>query len=308
MIVCCGEALIDMLPRQIGDEGEGFLPVAGGAIFNTAIALGRLGEKSGFLSSISSDLFGQLLIDALHKSNVNTDLCVRSDQPNTLAFVNLVDGHARYSFFDENSAGRNLRFEQVGKFPDDVKALHFGAISLIPEPCGSAFEAIMESQQDKVLCLDPNIRPGFIEDTGKHRARIRRMAAMADIIKVSDEDLDWIADGGPVEEMISGWLGGATHIVLITRGGDGVDAVTRNGRLHVDAEPVKVVDTIGAGDTFNAGFLCGLSRSGLLSKAALTQMSSNDILPALKLAARVAAHTVSRPGADPPWADEIKEN
>ncbi len=305
MIICCGEALIDMLPRRIEEEGDGFLPVVGGAIFNTAIALGRLGERAGFISSVSTDMFGEQLIDALHRSKVSTDLCVRSDQPTTLAFVKLTNGQAQYSFFDENSAGRNLQFDQVESIPTEVTAMQFGAISLIPEPCGTAYEKLMGANQDKVLCLDPNIRPSFINDPDKHRARIKRMAAMADVIKVSDEDLDWIAAGETAEDIMSGWLEGATRIVLMTRGAEGVDAITNSGRVHQDANKVEVVDTIGAGDTFNAGFLAGLRRHGLLSKSALAEATSDQLAPVLALAAKVAAHTVSKPGADPPWQHEL---
>ncbi|MEP1207195.1 MAG: carbohydrate kinase [Rhizobiaceae bacterium] len=305
MILSCGEALIDMLPRQIEGEGSGFLPVSGGALFNTAIALGRLGEDSGFICSISTDMFGEQLIDALHQSKVNTDLCVRSDLLSTLAVVRLVDGHAQYTFFDENSAGRNLQFEQVKPLPDEVTALQFGCISLIPEPCGTAFEQLMAANQDKVLCLDPNIRPTLIEDSEKHRARINRMAAMADVIKVSDEDLDWIANGESSEAIMSAWLAGNTSVVLMTKGGDGVDAHTPSGITHQSASKVEVVDTIGAGDTFNAGFLAGLRREGLLSKSALADVTSEQLSPVLAFAAKVAAHTVSRAGANPPWQHEL---
>ncbi len=305
MIISCGEALIDMLPRRIEGEGDGFLPVSGGAIFNTAIALGRLGETAGFISSVSTDMFGEQLIEALHSSKVSTDLCVRSDQPTTLAFVKLTNGQAQYSFFDENSAGRNLRVDQVQPIPAEVAAMQFGAISLIPEPCGTAYEKLMAGNQDKVLCLDPNIRPSFINDPDKHRARIKRMAAMADVIKVSDEDLDWIAAGESAEAVMTEWLEGATRIVLMTRGGDGVDAFMKSGKIHQAANKVEVVDTIGAGDTFNAGFLAGLRRNGLLSKSALAEASPDQLAPVLALAAKVAAHTVSKPGADPPWQHEL---
>jgi len=110
MIICCGEALIDMIP--VGD-GQSLKPHAGGAVFNTAIALGRLGLSPRFLSGISTDLFGKILMDALHSSDVTTDLVIRSDRPTTLAFVELTDGNARYVFYDENTAGRMLD-------PDDL--------------------------------------------------------------------------------------------------------------------------------------------------------------------------------------------
>ncbi len=308
MIICCGEALIDMLPRQLSDGDDVFLPVPGGAIFNTAIALGRLSEQTAFVSGVSTDMFGEQLIEALKASNVDPDLCVRSPQPTTLAFVKLTDGHANYSFFDENSAGRALSVNALPNLPASIDAMHFGAISLIPEPCGSAYEALMKRHASQtVISLDPNIRPGFIKDADAHRARLNRMIAMADIVKVSDEDLDWLADGRGAENLIGEWISGATSVVLLTKGADGVTAYTGDGDLHHPAEAVDVVDTVGAGDTFNAGFLSGLNNASLLNKPALAQASSADLQPALAFAGKVAAFVVGQAGAVPPWRDELEK-
>src|SRR5262245_43961277 len=136
MILCCGEALIDMLPRESMAGEPAFAPYAGGAVFNTAIALGRLGVPVGFFSGLSSDLFGQQLREALTASRVSTDYANISDRPTTLAFVRLVDGHATYTFYDENTAGRMLTEGDLPPLAADVQAMLFGAISLIPEPCG----------------------------------------------------------------------------------------------------------------------------------------------------------------------------
>lgn len=307
MIISCGEALIDMLPRKLESGEDVFLPVAGGAVFNTAITLGRLSEPCGFVSGISTDLFGEQLMSALEASKVDTSFCVRSEQPTTLAFVRLSDGQAQYTFMDENSAGRTLSREDLPVLPEGVEALHFGAISLIGEPCGSAYETLMHAWHEKaVMSLDPNIRPGFITNPQRHRERIQRMIAMADIVKVSDEDLDWIAPGRPhpqaIGEMISDR---GVQLVVLTKGRDGVSVFTQNGMLEVAAQEVEVVDTIGAGDSFNGGFLAGLRRSGLLSKAALANVEPQALRPAVELAAKVAAITVSRAGANPPWQSEL---
>ena len=306
MIICCGEALIDMLPRQSSDGDDVFLPVPGGAIFNTAIGLGRLGEPAGFVSGLSTDMFGDQLVEALQHSRVDTSLAIRSDRPTTLAFVRLTDGHATYSFFDENSAGRMVRVEDLPDLPDGVEALHFGAISLIPEPCGSAYEALMQRHAgDAVISLDPNIRPGFITDEMAHRARMERMVALSDIVKVSDEDLDWLAPDRSAEETIKAWLAEGCAIVLITRGAEGVDVHTRQSAFQVAARKVDVVDTVGAGDTFNAGLLAGLRRAGHLKKIALATISEQNLRPAVDLAVRVAAHVVGQAGANPPWQEEL---
>lgn len=305
MILCCGEALIDMLPRHLPDGESVFLPVAGGAMLNTAIGLGRLGEGVSFFSALSKDMFGDQLIETLHASKVQTNLCPRSDKASTLAFVKLTNGQAQYSFFDENSAMRGLDVDDLPKLPAEIKALHFGAISLIPEPCGTAFETLLNQNTDRVISLDPNIRPGFITDEAAHRARIKRMIEQSDIVKVSDEDLDWIEPSSSPQNTMQSWIKSGVSIVLYTQGAEGVTAYTKDGSAHQAVEPVEVVDTIGAGDTFNSGFLSGLIRSDLLTKSALSKASPQDLKPALQRAVKVAAFTVGQAGANPPWEHEL---
>ena len=172
MIVCAGEALIDMLPRELDGETV-FAPHPGGAVFNTAVALGRLGARAGFLSQLSTDMFGQQLRRALAASNVDDGFCPSSPQPTTLAFVKLTDGQAEYLFYDEASAGRTLTRKALPVLPDDVLALHLGAISLIPEPAGSAYEALaIDESQRRVVSLDPNIRASFIPDAAAHLSTV----------------------------------------------------------------------------------------------------------------------------------------
>ncbi|MEO0672104.1 MAG: carbohydrate kinase [Pseudomonadota bacterium] len=305
-IICCGEALIDMLPRPHAEDQTAYLPVAGGAVFNTAIALGRLDQPTGFVSGVSTDVFGELLVSTLEQSNVATGHVVRSARPTTLAFVSFSGGDATYTFYDEGSAGRVLSPDDLPALPDDVAALHFGAISLIPEPCGTAYETLlMRHAGQTVISLDPNIRSNFIDDPAAHRARILRMAARSDMIKVSDDDLAWLAADGDPQALIRGWLEDGTAIVTITRGSDGVTAVTPAFSVTAEAVPVTVADTIGAGDAFNAGFLAALRTAGHLERAALRSLTSDELHAALAYASEVAALTVAKAGADPPWAHEL---
>ncbi|MFK7902251.1 MAG: carbohydrate kinase [Nitratireductor sp.] len=307
MIMSCGEALIDMLPRKTENGEDSFLPVAGGAVFNTAITLGRLGENASFLTGISTDLFGEQLLSVLKDSNVDTSLCPRVPNNTTLAFVKLTNDNAEYSFFDDNSATRCLQEDMLPALPTELQALHFGAISLIPEPSGSAYEALMNREApSKVISLDPNIRTSFISDAPSHRKRIERMIAKSDIVKVSDEDLEWIAPDTSSEDSIQGFLNSGVSVVLLTKGADGVDAFTSRGKIEVASQKVEVADTIGAGDSFNGGFLSGLRQSGNLTKDALKTISESDLTKAIELANAVAAITVSRAGANPPWKEELK--
>lgn len=299
MILCCGEALIDMLPRQSQAGENAFAPHAGGAVFNTAIALGRLGAPSGYFGGLSNDLFGQILAEALAVSTVDFGLCPRSDQPTTLAFVTLTNGQAQYAFYDENTAGRMLSAADLPVLDESVTALFFGGISLVSEPQANSYATFCERAGDRVVMIDPNIRPGFIMDEAAYRGRLGGMLGRADIVKLSDEDMDWLKTDPEA------LLYGGASVVLITKGAEGVDIVTRAGVLSVPAQRVEVVDTVGAGDTFNAGFLAGLDQAGLLTRAALSAAPPEALKTAADLGVRAAAVTVSRAGANPPWSNEL---
>ena len=306
MILCCGEALIDMLPRQSTLGENAYAPYAGGAIFNTAIALGRLGISTSFFTGLSDDMLGDVLRETLASSSVDYGPCAISSRPTTVAFVKLVNGSATYAFYDEGTAGRMITFDDLPVLGADCEALHFGAISLIPDPCGGTYEALMAREhKSRVISLDPNIRPGFIKDKAAHHARIMRMAAQSDIIKFSDEDLEWFGMHGDHDALAARWLEMGPKLVVITKGADGADAYTKNIKVTVPSQRVTVVDTIGAGDTFDAGVLASLKRDNLLTKAQVADLDETAIRNALTLAAKIAAVTVSRAGANPPWASEI---
>lgn len=306
MILCCGEALIDMLPRETTLNERAFAPYAGGAVFNTAIALGRLGAQTGFFSGLSTDLFGKLLIETLSASKVDVARAARSERPTTLAFVTLTNGQASYAFYDENTAGRLLSEADLPQNIDDLDALFFGGISLPVEPCGAAYEALaLRAASDKLVMIDPNIRPGFITDEPRYRARLSRMMAAADIVKLSDEDLIWLEGDGDIAALARRVIARGTTMVFITEGATGAHCFTATGSYFEPSRKVEVVDTVGAGDTFNAGVLAALDRAGALSKAAVAQADEALIRAALTLGAASAAITVSRAGANPPWAEEL---
>lgn len=306
MILCCGEALIDMLPRHSVAGEPAFAPYAGGAVFNTAIALGRLGTKTGFFSGLSSDLFGDVLRETLAASGVGCDLAHVTNRPTTLAFVRLVNGQATYAFYDENTAGRLLTPDDLPALPDEIEALFFGGISLMVEPCGIAYEALMTREApSRVTMIDPNIRPGFITDEDTYRSRIAQMIAMADIVKLSDEDLHWLEGEGEIATLAHGILAKGPSLVCITEGAKGATGYTKHHSVHVAATPVAVVDTVGAGDTFNAGVLASLATAGALNKTTLSNLSDAALRDALTLGVRAAAVTVSRAGANPPTAADL---
>lgn len=304
MILCCGESLIDMLPRDLAEGGTGFAPHPGGAVFNTAIALGRLGVPVGMFSGVSNDLFGAMLADALTNSGVDTSALARSDRPTTLAFVTLTDGQARYAFYDEGTAGRMLTKSDLPRTEAD--ACFFGGISLVSEPCGSVYEALMAQVAPRaVTMIDPNIRPSFIADESAYRDRIDRMLALADVVKLSDEDLHWLFGDGTTEAHANALLSRGPKLICITEGADGVTGYTGTHRVHASARKVTVADTVGAGDTFNAGLLAALHDAGALTKSRIAALTETEIGAALALGAQAAAITVSRAGANPPWREEL---
>ena len=307
MILSCGEALIDMLPRT-STEGEAcFAPYAGGAVFNTAIALGRLGAPSAFFSGVSNDMLGDILAETLTASAVDTRYLARSDRPTTVAFVKLVNGQATYAFYDEGTAGRMLSTDQLPALPPGVSTLFLGGISLVNDPAASTYEALQARESaTRVTMIDPNIRPGFIAGKeAEYRARIERMIARADIVKLSDEDLHWLEGPGDPVALARGILAKGPKVVFITEGAKGARAVTVTQDRFVAATPVTVVDTVGAGDTFNAGVLAALDQAGALTKAGIAALSDATLDAALSLGTRAAAVTVSRAGANPPWANEL---
>jgi fructokinase len=306
MIVSCGEALIDFLPAEGSGRGAGFAGFPGGSPFNVAIAVGRLGQPAGFFGGLSRDFFGDTLRRAMRESHVDTSLAYESDRPSTLAFVSLEDGNARYAFFDENSAGRMLTESELTPMPKAVAALSFGSFSLAEEPCGSAFEALMQREQrDRVISLDINVRPTLIHNRSGYLARIDRLAAMADIVKLSEEDLAWLAPGATFETLADRYQKLGTQVVVLTRGGDGAVALAAGVRAEAAAMQVKVVDTIGAGDTFTAAMLVWLAQNDRLTKRGVAGLSRDDLAAKLAFAAKAAAITVSRRGADPPWLHEL---
>jgi fructokinase len=306
MILCCGEALIDMLPRDLAGNGQAFLPVAGGAIFNTAVAIARLGAPSALFAGLSSDFFGDILRDRLGAGGVDLRHIVTSDRTTTLAFVRLAGGQAQYAFYDENTAGRMLTESDLTALSPDVEALFFGGISLIGEPCGSTYESLMVREASlRVTMLDPNVRPDFVTDEPGYRLRLERMIGLADIVKISDEDLTWLGGAGDSEATASALLSRGPKVVILTRGAAGAIGLTERDRVAITPKPTTVVDTVGAGDTFNAGVLTVLHERALLSKEAVADLSETDLRAALELGSAAAAVSVSRAGSDPPWRREI---
>ena len=300
MILCCGEALIDMIPQADG----ALMPHPGGAALNTAIALARLDTEVGLLAGLSRDPMGQILRDALAAEGVDLSLAVMDERPTTLAIVSMRAGQPQYAFWDENSAGRMIAPADMPDIPAGVSTLLFGGVSLCHAPAADSFVRLAETACDRVIMLDPNIRPALITDEPAYRARLQRMLDLADIIKVSDEDLDWLYPDTPDLAARLAML--AAHdpaLVLLTQGSGDVLAIQGARQTRVPVATVPVKDTVGAGDAFSAGVLAQLSAQGALRKSAIAGL---DVTAALRFGVQVAGVSVTRSGANPPTLQEIE--
>ncbi|MBN9021863.1 MAG: carbohydrate kinase, partial [Rhizobiales bacterium] len=215
-------------------------------------------------------------------------------------------GNAEYSFFDEGSALRTLEETDLPPIPAAVDAMHFGSIGLTAEPVGSSYETLMRNESpDRLISFDPNVRPSLIKNRDGYLARIERMVAMSDIVRMSSEDMAWLAPGKSFEEVAEDWLDRGASVVILTQGPDGARAIARRRSVFVRSIAVEVADTIGAGDTFSAALLARLHDQGRLDKRAVKSLTEADLTDLLAYAAKAAAVTASRPGADPPWAREL---
>lgn len=306
MILCCGEALIDMIPAKTASGEEAFIPYAGGSVFNTALALGRLNAPVSLYSGLSSDFFGDILRQQLINAKVDISLSPIVDAPTALAFVKLINAQAHYVFYHENTATQAVNTATIATLEKPFKALFFGGLSLVLEPSGTAFEALLCTQSaDHVIMIDPNIRADFIPEKETHIARMQRIFQHADIIKLSDEDLKWFSQDE--QQFVQDWLEHGVKLIIITRGENGAEAYSLSGKIKINSIPVKVVDTVAAGDTFNAGFLASLYRQNLLEKSAIAKLQASQIEAALTYAAKAASINISRSGANPPWLYEMQD-
>ena len=309
MILCFGESLIDLIPQEDANGATVFMPVPGGSPFNTAIALGRLGIHTGFLGAISTDFFGDMLISHLENNNVDPTYFFQSQAPTSLAFVSpeTKEKETSYQFYMDGTAATLLRPDDIPRsFPSSVEALLFGSTALATEPIATTLINLMQQESGKrLITLDPNIRPSLISDPETFRSRFTIFLECTDIVKISLSDLEWLFPSKNWREFSQMCLGHGVSVVFLTDGGTGAWGITNRHEIFSESERIDVKDSIGAGDSFHAGMLTQLSRLGKLSSASIQTLTVNDLENCLHLGTRAAAIACSRPGADPPWADEL---
>ena len=308
MIICAGESLIDMVSFRGEPE---YTPHVGGSNFNSSIALGRLGSNSYYFGAISNDSYGELIEDCLRGSNVKEDFIIKTNRPTTLAYADVVDGIAEYTFVDEHSAGRMLDQTSLKPFVKRVikaKALLVGGISLQAEPCGSSWQWLIEQVSGHLpIYLDVNIRPDFIENKRSYFDRFVRLTSKVDIVKISEDDYRYLYGAQDFNKVSKDWLNNGVKLVIFTLGAEGSKVIYDNGKeVFAKSKKVDVVDTIAAGDSFNGGFLYSLDAQGLLNRDKLDALDESMLKRTLTFANKVASFTVTQKGANPPWLHQIK--
>jgi fructokinase len=303
MFLVCGEALFDFfLESEAGPGNATFAARAGGSPFNVAIGLARLGQSSGLLTGLSNDLLGQRLRRVLEDEGVSTAYAIPTDRPTTVSLVGLdAAGVPAYQFYDEGSADTGVVEADLPRLGPEVAGLHFGSYSIAAAPVGDAFAALARAQRGRFISLDPNVRPTVEPDMEVWRARVAVLAGLADLVKISAEDLDLLYPGYPPEQFAAELIAGGARLVVVTRGDEAANGWSAGGAHAAVAPPrVAVVDTVGAGDTFQAALIAQLMADRAGPRAALDGLDRETLTRLLDFAARAAAITCSRRGADLP--------
>ncbi len=310
MIVVCGEALFDVFATREAAASFDLSACQGGSPFNLATGVARLGGSASFFGGLSRDMFGRKLYAALEAEGVDLSAAPRPDAPTALVMVSVDErGVPVYTFYGSGTAERAVGLADLEAIPGNVEAIHVGSYCMVVEPVASSLRALVERQRGRSLIVyDPNVRLTIEPDVDKWRDTLRWMQRRSDVLKVSEEDIHALYPGMRVDTFIAESLEAGVALVVVTWGERGVVAVTRSQlAVEVPAVPVTVVDTVGAGDTFQAGLLAWLQRAGKLTRQAVEGLVQDELVEALRFAARAAAITCSRRGADLPYTSELAD-
>lgn len=311
MILVCGEALVDLFASQeLGDYALAARP--GGSQFNVAVALSRLGAQAYFMGGISTDVLGRRLLSTLEAAGVRTELVKLTGHPTPLALVSQdANGQPAYAFHTYNTAEQAFSIEDLpvpGPMSVPYRAIALGSYTLSTGPAANAWLALARRhREDCVIALDPNLRPPLVGDLNAWRARLESFLSMATLVKLSEEDLSqgW-PDTAPQEDLVESWLHLGVRLVVVTHGANGASAWWRGGHVRRPGRVVPVIDSVGAGDTFQAALLAGLLARGQLTPSALASLDSATVTAVVDEAIVASSLTCTRRGADPPYLAEVR--
>ena len=308
MFVVCGEALMDVFAECDTPTGMALDARVGGSPFNVAVGLARLAQPVSFLGALSRDFLGERLMRVLDDEGVDTASIARVDAPTTLGLVGTdVHGVPSYAFYGERGADRRLGVDALERLPTQISAVHLGSYAIVVEPIASTLRALVERVHARTpISFDPNIRLDVEPDLARWRSALQWMLPRTQLLKVSEEDLSQLLPGASPEQFAVDALARGVRLVVITRGGKGAQAWTASASQSVPAVPVPVVDTVGAGDSFQAALLSRLADHDRLSIETSGSMSAAELREALLFAVRAASITCSRRGADLPRRSELE--
>ena len=310
MLLSCGDALVDFLPVASVDGRDAAVPVAGGSCLNIAVGMARLGAPTGFVGGVSTDLFGRIIANHALTSQVDLRYVTRSEHQTTLAFVRHVAGEPQYAFYDEATASRNWTYRR-GSIPfDEIEALHVGSTTLAHDQgAAQALAMIEDAGGSTTVSFDPNCRPNLVRHKASFVDRMDTFAAAADIVRMSDVDFEFLYGGSDYAGRARSLIEAGASLVVVTRGIQGALAWHgAAGAVEVPAPTVDVVDSIGAGDSFQAALLFALRAIGRIKTGPLSQMNSSELGRVLSFATICAAFTCGRAGADPPRQSDVGED
>lgn len=308
MFLVCGEALMDVFAGSDTPCGVALDARVGGSPFNTAVGLARMGQPVAFLSAVSRGFLGDRLVRALAEEAVDTSAVQRLDAPTTLGLVGLdAQRVPSYAFYGEGCADRLLSPDALSAIPRGVRAIQVGSYSTVVQPVASTLRTLIEREHARTLvAYDPNVRLNVQPELAPWRDMLAWMLARAHLLKISEEDLGLLLPGTTPEAFAADALRQGVKLVAVTRGAEGALAWTPQVHASVPPVRVEVVDTVGAGDTFQAALLTWLAEHGKLSAASLASLAQDELASALRFAARAAAITCSRQGADLPRRHELE--
>ena len=311
MYLVCGEALFDFFAQSPESMAKGqvdFRAIAGGSPFNVAVGLRRLGVDTALFAGLSTDYLGRRLKQVLVNEGVSTEYLHDLDAPTTLAMVALdASGSPAYSFRGEGCADRQLHGHHLPLLGPEVRGVHVGSFSLVVQPVGDTLLALVKRESgQRLISLDPNVRLNPEPDIERWRQRISELIPYADVIKVSDEDLELLYPGQDAQQIARSWLNHRCQLVFLTRGSQGASVFSReHGQRSVPASLVQVADTVGAGDTFQAAVIAWLTGHGLDSIEGVQGLSALQLDALLDFASRAAALTCSKTGPDLPYREQL---
>ena len=311
MLMICGEALLDVFQGEATRTGMALDANVGGSPFNLAVGLARLGQPAALFTAISTGFAGERLMCTLVDEGVNTQAVARVEAPTTLSLIGLdAQGVPSYAFYGDGCADRLVTADDLKRVPAELTLVNLGSYASVVEPVASTQRALVERERARgtkraLIAYDPNIRLNVEPDLARWRAQLDWMLPRTDLLKVSDEDLGLLLPDTSIEDFAARALAAGVKLVVVTRGAQGAVGWNAQGRVAIDPVRVTVVDTVGAGDTFQAALITWAAEHGALTPAALGTLSTDALRSALQFAARAAAITCSRRGADMPRRSEL---